>query len=77
MHDDVGLSLSEEHEFRFQLSFQIIDVFHFHPLKDKGHENTQSEVMGSQGSGIQSIYCKKYPGGEKVVPFLWQASEGH
>jgi len=26
---------------------------------------------------LQSVYCKKYPGGEKVVPFLWQRSEGH
>jgi len=26
---------------------------------------------------VQSVYCKKYPGGEKVVPFLWQRSEGH
>ena len=24
----------------------------------------------------KSVYCKKYPGGEKVVPFLWQRSEG-
>ena len=26
---------------------------------------------------LQSVYCKRYPGEEKVVPFLWQRSEGH
>jgi len=26
---------------------------------------------------VQSVYCKRYPGGEKVVPFLWQRFEGH
>jgi len=26
---------------------------------------------------VQSVYCKRYPGGEKVVPFLWQRSVGH
>ena len=26
---------------------------------------------------VQSVFCKRYPGGEKVVPFLWQRSQGH
>jgi len=33
--------------------------------------------LREEEKNLQSVYCKKYPGGEKVVPFPWQRSEGH